>query len=355
MSRIVQPAATQQANTHRIAWIDALRVLGALLIFLYHFGGDYESAALPSAAGTGALGWFSLIRPHFAEWGISLFVVLAGTSLVLSHRNTTTYLQHLRRRAIRLLLPLWIVGVPYVLAGLALGEMSYQEFWKIPIWFAGLSVVSPETYLPVSQAWWYVTLALQCAAIAPALRRLVDRAGVPVAVIVLALIELLTLACIGTLPTDWQYLAQGLVLARLVELAAGLIAGCVLVHTISPSQIALALLTAVGAAVLAEMVGAITSASAIAVWGLAVVSFSLILANQYTSTKMLSLIAVGTYPFYLVHAPIGKYSIRALASLGVGSPLTALATALGLSVCAAGIVAIAELRLRTAAQDRRSQ
>lgn len=332
-------------ETQRIAWIDGLRVVGALMIFAYHFLTDYERTfgASPSTASFMNAWW-----PHFNEWAISLFVILAGLSLTLSWQPLTDVRGYLRRRAVRLLVPLWIIGVPYVFAGIALGLMRVPDLWKVPVWFSGLGAISPATFLPVSEAWWYVTVALQCALIAPLVQWVTDRIGLAWGLLGMALTSLLSLWAIGRLPGEWHYLTQGLVLARLIEFGVGVLAANAIrrkagLATIGSSALGLAL-----AGLLADRLDAVTSAGALGLWIVIVLAFALALRSGPRSPRWLVTAGLATYPFYLAHAPIGAYTIRTLASLGADAPWLLAALALTLSGAVASAVMVLDRRAAAA-------
>lgn len=334
----------------RIAWIDVLRVLGALMIFVYHFSTDYERTLGSSPFGSSFL---NASWPHFNTWAISLFVVLAGMSLTLSWRPPVRLGTYLRRRALRLLVPLWIIGVPYVIAGLALGLMTPAELWKVPVWFAGLGVISPATFLPVSEAWWYVTVALQCALVAPVVMRPLDRLGLAPTLAGVVAVTLASLLVIGRLPAEWHYLAQGLALARLIEFGAGVLAARVLRGQVGAgTSVSLGLGLAV-AALLADRLGAVTPGATVTVLIVVVIGLALLVRSGPVSPGWLVSAGLATYPFYLAHAPIGAYSIRVLTSLGATAPWLLAAVALGISCAAAAAVTMLDRRASAFFADRR--
>ena len=319
----------------RIVWIDALRILGAALIFVYHFSRDYQftfGMGAPAAGLAHVTDWFALV-------GISLFVVLSGLSYYLSRKPGPTGFAEYRRRIGRLLLPLWIIGVPYVAAGLAMGEMTPSELWKVPFWFLGLGVVSPATYLPVSSAWWYVTLAVQCVLVLPAIWMLTDRIGLTAGVIVLALVEFATLALIGLLPPAWHYLVQGLVFARLIEISVGIVAAAACRRLIGAWKALGLCAIAVAASLLAQQMGAITPAWIVGGWAVVTAGLALALGvGSHASTALLTSVATATYPFYLVHAPIVKNVIHLFARFGISSYALLMATAAVLSCLVTALV-----------------
>ena len=328
-------STTVSRRASRIIWVDVLRILGAALIFVYHFSRDYQFTFGMGKPSPG----MALVTDQFALIGISLFVILSGLSYYLSKRPGHSGFAEYRRRIGRLLLPLWVIGVPYVIAGLALGEMSANELWKLPFWFLGLGVVSPATYLPVSAAWWYVTLAVQCVLILPVVWLLTDRIGITAGVIALALVEFATLALIGLLPPAWHYLVQGLVFARLIEIAVGIIAAAACRRLIGAWKALGLCILAIAASLLAQQLGAITPAWIVSGWAIATAGLAFALgAGSHPSAAFLTSIAVATYPFYLVHSPIVKNVIHLFARAGISSYAMLMAAAALLACLATALV-----------------
>ena len=318
----------------RVAWIDALRVLGATLIFLYHFGADYQIIVGPASA-AGLSSWLTITAdPDLAVWAVSLFVILSGLSLTLAGHGSASYRPRYAQRAVRLLAPLWVIAVPYISAGLILGEMSTEELWKVPIWLLGLGVVSPATFFPVSKAWWYVTLALQCALVMPLIVALVRRLGLTKAMALLIATELATLWLIALLPPAWQYLRMGLVLARLIELSVGVLAAEALSRHVGWARALFLAIMLVAAGSVARMLGAVTGAQIVGVWAGVAVVLAVLAGRGRPGPGWLTAAAVATYMFYLVHAPIGKYTITWLSAQGVHSYGILLATAASLAIAA---------------------
>lgn len=274
-------------------------------------------------------------------WGISIFVVLSGLSLSLSAASRPGEPARIKARALRLLLPLWVVAGPFLIAGLVLGETTPQELWKVPIWLLGAGAISRETYFPVSAAWWYVSLALQCALLVPYIARRTSKLTLPGLAAVLIAADLAALALIRVLPAQWEYLVEGLIFARLIEIGVGIVAAR-LIHVRHRWQdvVATVLMLAAGA-IAAEALGARTSAMATCVILSLVLGLALVARDGAPSSPTLSLAAATTYPFYLVHAPIGKYSITVLSYQGLRALPCLAGIALGLSICAALAVTFA--------------
>lgn len=336
------PASTEVATRSRAAWADWCRLTAAASIFLFHFLTDYTrlfgARAAAAATGEGA----ALIVSEFEGWGISFFLVLMGASLVLSP-ITEPYARYLRRRLLRVLLPLWILAIPYLAAGLAVSEMQWQDVWKVPFWLTGLNVLHPALFFPVSGAWWYVTLAVQWILVAPLVQRLVRARGLLPMAFLLGALQLASLAAISLLPSEWSYLSQGLIVAR----AATVGFGVVIAHLLSASRTRNELLTTAMAALVLLAVAGLSASlggtgSPFRLVSYLALAFVFARLSRAGSGAMLAAAAAATYPFYLAHAPIQKYFQVFAARVGISSFPVLLVGA----VCAA-IIATAVLSRAT--------
>ena len=150
------------------------------------------------------------IAAHFASWGIAAFVVLGGFAPALGClASPPTYRAYAAKRLVRILAPYWTVALPFIVAGFVVGEGVLADAWKIPVWLGGLGPVSPQTYIPISEAWWYVSLALQISLIVPLMVWSYRRLGpLPTTCGVLA-VNAVTLLLIGFAGKRWEYLAPG--------------------------------------------------------------------------------------------------------------------------------------------------
>lgn len=327
----------------RLAWVDWCRLVAAGSIFLFHFVFDYVILFGAPRAAQATLGISgALVRADM--WGISLFVVLMGASSELARRRRG-YVRQVFRRLLRILLPLWLLAIPYVVAGLVVHEMSPADLWKVPFWLFGLNVVSPAVFWPVSQAWWYVTLAAQWALVGPLAQRLWDKVGAVWFTLACALLQVVSLVFVRQLPHEWAYLSRGFIGARAVELALGFTLVAVLrTGTGEQDRLrqAVAMLVIATAAWFSVDLGANTTAWWLLSYVFIAAMFSLRTAGG-TSGRVLSRAAALTYPFYLVHAPIQKYFQAIAARLGVSAFWALLIGAFVLS-CAVAVALQAAIR-----------
>jgi peptidoglycan/LPS O-acetylase OafA/YrhL len=338
--RGVRRTQAEGVGEHRQTWADVVRVAAVLMIFLYHFFPDWlDSSGAPTEAA------HIFISDHFAFWAIAAFVILSSFSLSLGLLNTRqSYRDYLPRRLVRILAPFWTVAIPFALAGFALGEEPWRDAWKLVVWLLGLNFVHPDTYQPISEAWWYVSLALRISLVMPLLVAARRRLGiVPLTVAALA-VNAAALALVEQAGPRWDYLAQGLVVCRLSELMLGLAAAELALrrrrgeagieHAWPPL---VAMLLTMGVSPFLSMLSAWTSWQAIMV--LAVLFFvgSYLASTVTVRVRVLAAAAALSYSFYLTHAPVSKYTGRVLASAGLGSTAIALVVALVACVIVAWI------------------
>jgi peptidoglycan/LPS O-acetylase OafA/YrhL len=308
----------------RQLWADVVRVAAVLMIFLYHFTPDWLSSTSdqPNHAE-------EFIIQHFAGWGIATFVVLSGFALALAtSRSRASYGTYLSRRFTRILAPFWTVAIPLSIAGFALGEATWADIWKLPVWLLGLGLVHPTTYQPISEAWWYVSLALQISLVMPLLLRARRSWGlIPMTVLAIAL-NAGALAAVSLIRPEWEHLAQGLVFCRVAELAIGIAAADLVLRGRENHR---ALATALGCigftmavSPLLDLLGMWTSWQAMLVLATLFAVCALFAASLKARARWLTWAAALSYCFYLTHAPVSKYFGHLLAKLGLHSTLVAL-------------------------------
>jgi peptidoglycan/LPS O-acetylase OafA/YrhL len=339
-SSVVARPVEARPRPARQLWADLVRVAAVLMIFLYHFTPDWlkSTATQPNAAE-------QFIRDHFAQWGIAAFVVLSGFSLALtlsiSRASTAVYFS---RRLTRILSPFWAIAIPFALVGFALGEETWAELWKLPIWLLGLGPASPATFQPISEAWWYVSLALQIGLVIPLLMRIRRSIGLVPLAVFSVFVNAAALAAVGLIRPEWKHLALSLVICRLAELMIGMAAAeLVLAGRGDRRRVATALASigfVMAVSPLLDLLGMWTSWQATV--GLAILfAVGALLAARAgreppapvesprraptrVAWRLLAWAAGLSYCFYLSHAPISKYSGRLLAKLGLHNTLLAL-------------------------------
>ena len=340
--RHIQQPAVKEADrgARRELWADVIRVAAVLLIFFYHFTPDWLASLgeQPSTV-------HQFVAAHFSEWGIAAFVVLSAFALGLAlSRRRTSYGEYCAHRLARIFAPYWTAALPFALVGFALGEAAWVDIWKLIIWLLGLGPVSPSTFQPISEAWWYVSLALQISLLLPLMRWLRQRLGLlPITAFALAT-SVATLAAVNAASSDWHYLSQGLVLCRLSELMIGLAAAeLVLSRPLDRRVVTEALISvaaSVAASPLLQTLGARTSWQAMAVLGSLFALGGAVMSTwtlRCNGCRWLTWAAALSYCFYLTHAPVSKYSGRLLVRLGVDSTLVAIPVVLVVCVLVAWV------------------
>ncbi len=189
------------ARSPRLAWLEGIRILAAVLLLLYHaqllFTG-YAYTPQPTGLATnlkqlvtpvdggvdpGMFLRFLGIPAWFGFQFVDVFVLLSGFSLVLSLRGKPIAVgSFLKRRVLRILWPYWTVAWLSYPALWAIGVATHSyipSLWHI---FAGVTFpllfdYSGELLLATSGPWWFVPLILSFALIFPFLWHLLQRWG----------------------------------------------------------------------------------------------------------------------------------------------------------------------------------
>ncbi|MBW4695113.1 MAG: acyltransferase [Lyngbya sp. HA4199-MV5] len=192
---------SKMARSPRLAWLEGIRILAAVLLLLYHaqllFTG-YAYTPQPTGLATnlkqlvtpvdggvdpGMFLRFLGIPAWFGFQFVDVFVLLSGFSLVLSLRGKPIAVgSFLKRRVLRILWPYWTVAWLSYPALWAIGVATHSyipSLWHI---FAGVTFpllfdYSGELLLATSGPWWFVPLILSFALIFPFLWHLLQRWG----------------------------------------------------------------------------------------------------------------------------------------------------------------------------------
>jgi peptidoglycan/LPS O-acetylase OafA/YrhL len=322
-----EPTSPQDPTCPKVArqlWADAIRVAAVLMVFLYHFTPDWLAST-----GTEPSTSQQFISDHFAEWAIAAFVVLSGFSLWLTlSAREQKYTAYLSRRLTRIFVPYWTIAVPFALVGFALEEAAWADIWKLPVWLLGLGPVTPDTYLPISEAWWYVSLALQIGLIIPLLQWLRRRLGLlPLTLCTLAL-NTASMLAVNAAGPDWQYLNQELVLCRLTEVMIGVVAAELILARRQGSGEVLAPLASMAlimlAAPLLDLLQMRTSWQATLVLAALFAAGAIFSVPTTLRARGLTWAAALSYCFYLSHAPVSKYTGRLLVRFGIHNTIIGL-------------------------------
>lgn len=192
---------SQMPRSQRLAWLEGIRILAAVLLLLYHAQLLFTGYAYtPQPTGLAA-NLRQLVTPiegaidpglplrllgipaWFGFQFVDVFVLIGGFSLVLSLRGQPLEVgRFLKRRILRILWPFWTVA-----------WLSYPILWAIgvathsyipSVWhtFAGATFpllfdYGGELLLATSGPWWFVPLILSFALLFPFLWYLLQRWG----------------------------------------------------------------------------------------------------------------------------------------------------------------------------------
>jgi peptidoglycan/LPS O-acetylase OafA/YrhL len=287
--------------------IGLLRVTGALLVFAYHFMGDAEAVLRsPLAANTA----WRLVRDGSGSYGVSIFIVISGIVFSWAWPRAKGAASFVRRRLVALFPFFWWVAVPMIALALIVHRMAWQEIWKVPLWLTGLGLLSPTTFFPVVSAWWYMTLALQFACLYPLLRRLQDRAGVDVFLLVCSAVAVASVWALQGL--GLQYLTLGFAGCRLLEFAIGMTAGR-LMEPGKRARLPARSWAVVGLAAGGYVAATPAWASSIVVAPLFVLLVLVLMKDaKGTSADIIGNAAALSFAFYLSHSPWAKSILSAL-------------------------------------------
>lgn len=189
------------SRSHRLGWLEGIRITGAVLLLLYHaqllFTG-YAYTPQPTGladnlqklmtpvgelSDRGLVYWLLEVPTWFGFQFVDVFVLISGFSLVLSLKGKPLEVgSFLKKRLLRILWPLWTVAwMAYpILWAIGTATHSYiPHGWHI---FAGSTFplvfdYGGELLLPTSGPWWFVPLILSFALLFPVLWHLLQRWG----------------------------------------------------------------------------------------------------------------------------------------------------------------------------------
>ena len=282
--------------------------MAALLVFVYHFAGDFDRSFGSPFSGTPV---WRLTRTWSGEFGVSVFVVLSGLVLVWAWDRHPSAAAFLGRRA-RALYPLyWWIAVPLIGLALVFGKMMMVDVWKVPFWLSGAGIVSRATFFPVVDAWWYMTLAVQLVLVLPMLVLVRNRVGHA------ALFAGSTAVALGTVllarNTGLSYLALGLFTCRLFEFTAGMWLGGITVQaTKARPDIGAAGIVVLGATVVTFAVPGVFGVRALALLAVAA-TITFVPSGSGALARVAVWAGALSYAFYLSHSPWASIVLGALA------------------------------------------
>lgn len=192
---------SKMARSPRLAWLEGIRILAAVLLLLYHaqllftgyaytpqptgLANNLRHLITPVEGGVdpGLFLRFLGIPAWFGFQFVDVFVLISGFSLVLSLGGKPMAVgSFLKRRVLRILWPYWTVAWLSYPALWAIGVATHSyipSLWHI---FAGVTFpllfdYSGELLLATSGPWWFVPLILSFALIFPFLWHLLQRWG----------------------------------------------------------------------------------------------------------------------------------------------------------------------------------
>lgn len=290
--------------------IELLRVLGALSVFTYHFMGDVDTVLRPGFSDS--LLW-ATIRHVSGPFGVSVFILVSGIVFGWAWSRPAGPVRFVQRRLKSLFPVYWWIALPLIGAALLTHRMGFGELWKTPIWLSGLGILSPRTFFPVVDGWWYMTLALQLAVSYPFLRKLQERIGDSWFLFFSAAVCTMSVLLLNAM--GLQYAVAGFVGSRLLEFACGMVVGR---HVSSGEKalpqwrelLVLLLVCVAGVAVSRTLSGA----SALAVF--VVVIVLAVMRNSQTHLAHMVTTAGGlTFAFFLSHSPWAKPILTVLSSV----------------------------------------
>jgi hypothetical protein len=312
--------------------IEAGRIVGALLVFAYHYAGD--SSVLAASDATRSIPW-SLARYHAGPVGVAIFVVISGIGVALSVAARGSSIGDAPRRLSRVFGLYWWVAVPMLILALATGRLAVHDLWKVPLWLSGLGIVSAGTFYPVVDGWWYIALAAQIVLVAPVIARLAQRVGSGSTAVLAAALSYASMRLVSSLGAT--YMLQGFVGCWLFELSAGVAFGLALGGEYCGIRrrwlVDGAILLACGG-----VLGLLSPAQYVQrIVGIMVVA-SLLAIPRRRDRPMVLYVGGLTYAFFLAHSPWAKPILGALVAMRmpnaavVGLPVSlAIAAAVGLA------------------------
>lgn len=189
------------ARSQRLAWLEGIRILGVILLLIYHaqllFTGyaytpqpigltenlEQLLAPVESLSDRGLLFRFFSIPAWFGFQFVDVFVLISGFCLVLSQKGKPLDIAgFLKRRVLRLLFPFWTVvwlSLPVLWAvGLAT-NLTIPNPWQMfaAATFPLLTDFSGELLRANSHTWGFMPLILSFGLLSPLLRILLLRWG----------------------------------------------------------------------------------------------------------------------------------------------------------------------------------
>jgi peptidoglycan/LPS O-acetylase OafA/YrhL len=351
------------------AWgVDACRVLAALAVFTYHFILDYR---IETGHWWLSAGLDGRLSATLGSWGVCVFVVLSGLGLGWSYGpRGVCGKPYWHARLFRIYPTYWWVAVPLTALAAAVGTLSTADFWMVPIWWAGVSFVTPQTFYPIVDSWWYIGLALQLYCLFPLLVWIARRRdGLMIAAALSAGGSLTYAFVFSRMGVATPYLQAWFIgLSYALPFFAGILLSSVRWGPEASNRrrsqalaVAISLASLLALALLANrwvpLVLAVSAVTVVAPRGLAQTR------EPHGALRLLGWLAALSFVFFLAHSPWARPIIRELQERGATNRalvfLVCLVVALLVSVFFWGTFRVASRwvgrRFKAMAQDRRSQ
>lgn len=348
--------------TRQFVGLDVLRLIAALLVAVYHFGFWRQTAVDDSLVHVVEPGFAAMTKSltHFGWVGVEIFFVISGFVITLSAQNASPS-RFFRGRFLRIAPAVWICA-PITL-------LIYHSTLGTPIADMIAPLIRTLSFFPlfsyIDGVYWTLGVEISFYALVFVLLKLSRLDRIETVAIGLGAISLMfwiaaltALAVVGDDPGRWGVLARKAVGFRIFQLlliqhgcffGLGVLAFAIQRGGLSPRRIlAMALLLI---ACWLEIIGQngiiaraaqlpLSPAPALAFWTCAFAGFLLSLAGNARLHRLfdrqlgvIRRIGLLTYPFYLLHNPVGLATILGLLNWGASAPL---AIAAGL---AAGLLA----------------
>jgi peptidoglycan/LPS O-acetylase OafA/YrhL len=199
--------------------LEALRALGALLVFASHLPW-YQY--FPQGIMRDIPAWLSPRAPIFGAGGFAvvLFLVLTGTGLCrLLVLKAPPLVRYLRDRLGKLFTIFWAIAVPVLLISFGTRWLPLSELPNAGLMLFGLGFVTPGSFEAILPSWWYMAIAWQAILAAPLLLwgfRRIRPVGV---LVVTALVVLASCWVVPAMGLD--YAEKSLIVCRALEVLGG--------------------------------------------------------------------------------------------------------------------------------------
>lgn len=172
--------------TRHLPFLDGIRGVAILLVFLYHSLGTAFNKAHPEWAGGGlwldlsniTRTWF-IASPASIGWvGVSVFFVVSGFCIHLSHQNGYAWSEFFRRRVFRIY-PAYILVILAMLPWFPSSplEESVPKWFQAATHLLGIHNLFEATHLGINPAFWSIGVEIQLYALYPLLVLMHRRLG----------------------------------------------------------------------------------------------------------------------------------------------------------------------------------